>query len=123
MASQSTAPLSVDITERVENLERVVVELSSQLERVQETLNSQLADIEDQVERLESGAVDRPKARGRREWTEDQRREAGRRLQQARAEKLGLESIEQLHTLKLRPGVRPTKAQIQRVRRDHPVAK
>ena len=36
-------PLTVDVAERVENLERVVVELSGQLERVQEKHSRALA--------------------------------------------------------------------------------
>ena len=82
---------------------------------MQGTFNSQLVDIEERMDKLESRAVDGRKVRGR-EMTEEQRREVGRRLQQARAEKLGLESIEQLHALKLRPGTKPTEAQVQQVK-------
>ena len=106
------------LTARVGEFQELVAELSNQLDRVQEAFNSQLVDIEERMDRLESSrAMDGQKVRGR-EMTEDQRREVGRRLQQARAEKLGLESIEQLHALKLRPGTKPTKAQVQQVKTD-----
>ena len=108
------------MAETVASLTIRVEELSDQLARAQEMLNSQLVDIEERMDKLESRAVDGRKVRGR-EMTEDQRREAGRRLQQARAEKLGMESIEQLHAVKLRPGTKPTKAQLQQVKKEYPV--
>ncbi|KKK69240.1 hypothetical protein LCGC14_2936050, partial [marine sediment metagenome] len=62
---------------------------------------------------------DKRKSRGRN-MTPEQRQEAGRRLQQARADKLGLETIQQLRELHLAPGKQPTKAEIKRVIKEFP---
>lgn len=99
-------------------------ELQEAMDAHIENLNNQLGDLEKRLDELEAGStsVDRRKTRGRN-MTDEQRAEAGRRLQQARADKLGLDTIEQLRALHLRPGAKPTKAQIARVRKEFPVKK
>jgi hypothetical protein len=52
--------------------------------------------------------------------TDEQRKAAGERLQMGRAKKLGLDSIEQLHALHLRPGQKPTKTQVTKVKKEFP---
>ncbi|MGH8946566.1 MAG: hypothetical protein ACRDVL_10505 [Acidimicrobiia bacterium] len=104
-----------------------VAKLADQLEELREivdnhvtNLNEQIVGLEQQIVEIE-GSGDRRKARGR-QMTDEQRKAAGERLQTGRANKLGLDSIEQLRALKLRPGQKPTKAMINRVKKEHPVS-
>ena len=102
-----------------------VAKLSGIVEALAETvdthvtnLNEQIAALEERLDEIEESG-DKRKTRGRN-MTPEQRQEAGRRLQQARADKLGLETIEQLHALHLRPGTKPTKKQIAAVLKEFP---
>ena len=81
-------------------------------------LNDQIADLEERLDAIEDSG-DKRKTRGRN-MTPEQRQEAGRRLQQARADKLGLETITQLRELHLAPGKQPTKKEIARVLKEFP---
>ncbi len=102
-----------------------VAKLAGVVESLQEVLDQHVTDLNDAIsaveERLDSieDSGDKRKKRGR-EMTPEQRKEVGRRLQQARADKLGLETIEQLRELHLAPGTKPTKADIKRVLKEFP---
>ena len=91
------------------------------------SLNDQIAGLEEDVAKMidrvdtVEGSGDKRKRRGRN-MTDEQRKEVGRRLQQARADKLGLETIQQLKELHLRPGTQPTKAEVKRVLKEFPAA-
>jgi TolA-binding protein len=98
------------LTEELEELTKIVHEVNT-------NLNDQIAELERRVDELESGANDRRKTRS---MTDEQRKAAGERLQMGRAKKLGLDSIEQLHALHLRPGQKPTKAQVTKVKKEFP---
>ena len=107
----------------VASLAEWIQDLSDKLDEAVGNLNDQVSELErgldhaiESAENAESGS----KKRGRN-MTDEQRKEVGRRLQQARADKLGLQTIEQLHALKLRPGQQPTKAQITKVKKELPV--
>ena len=102
-----------------------VATLAADVAGLNEFVDAQVTDLSDQIAALEQrideieGSGDKRKTRGRN-MTPEQRKEAGRRLQQARADKLGLETIEQLRELHLAPGKTPTKAQIKAVLKDFP---
>ena len=102
-----------------------VAKLNGIVEGLQEFVDAQITDLSDQISALEERmdsieeSGDKRKTRGRN-MTPEQRAEAGRRLQQARADKLGLETIEQLHALHLAPGKTPTKKQIKAVLAEFP---
>ena len=102
-----------------------VAKLNGMLGELTEFIESQITDLSDQIAALEGRmdnieeSGDKRKTRGRN-MTPEQRQEAGRRLQQARADKLGLETIEQLRELHLAPGKTPTKKEIARVLKDFP---
>ncbi len=102
----------------VAKLAEVVETLSEVLDGHLTNLNEQMAALEERLDEIEESG-DKRKTRGRN-MTPEQRQEAGRRLQQARADKLGLETIEQLHALHLRPGTKPTKKQIAAVLKEFP---
>ena len=102
----------------VADLEKVIEELQEQFENHVENLNGQIAELEQRVDEME-GSADQRKSRGR-QMTDEERKAAGERMQMGRAKKLGLDSIEQLHALKLRPGQKPTKAQIKKVKEEFP---
>ena len=104
----------------VQSLTEWVQDLSDRLDEQVGNLNDQLAGLEERLDKLEQ--AEPQDRRKKRHMTDEQRKEAGRRLQQARADKLGLESIEQLHALKLRPGQKPTPAQLKRVKKEDPAA-
>lgn len=107
----------------IATLREAIDELREYIDEQVGHLNNQLADMEQAIENATSEAVTDGRKRRGRQMTDEQRAEAGRRLQQARAEKLGLDSIEQLRALRLRPGTKPTKAQIAAVKKEFPVAK
>lgn len=98
----------------VAELEKVIEELQEQFENHVENLNGQIADLEARVDEME-GSADKRKSRGR-QMTDEERKAAGERMQMGRAKKLGLDSVEQLRALKLRPGQQPTKKQIAEVK-------
>ncbi|HLF44252.1 MAG TPA: hypothetical protein VJA46_12125 [Acidimicrobiia bacterium] len=106
----------------VASLAEWIQDLSDRIDEAVGNLNDQLSELErgldHAIESAESGQKD---GRKKRTMTDEQRKEVGRRLQQARADKLGLQTIEQLHALKLRPGQQPTKAQITKVKKELPV--
>ena len=97
---------------------KTVAQLAAQVDEHVTNLNEQIAALEERLDAIEESG-DKRKSRGRN-MTPEQRQEAGRRLQQARADKLGLETIEQLHALHLRPGTKPTKAQVKAVIKEFP---
>jgi len=99
----------------------MVTAIGLELEELEGRLNEQMAALETRLDAIEAQepSGDKRKSRGRN-MTDEQRAEAGRRLQQARADKLGLDTIEQLRALHLRPGAQPTKAQITKVKKDFP---
>lgn len=102
----------------VASLAKQIDELQEQLNEINGQLNDQIGALESRVDALEDGG-DQRKKRGRN-MTPEQRKAAGERLQMARAKNLGLDSIEQLRALKLRPGAKPTKKQIAQVKKDFP---
>lgn len=102
----------------VAELEKVVEELQEQLDQHVENLNEQIAELEQRLDEVEESG-DRRKSRGR-QMTAEQRREVGIRLQQGRADKLGLETIQQLRELHLKPGEKPTKKEIAAVKKQFP---
>ncbi len=97
---------------------KTVAQLAALVDEHVTNLNEQIAALEERLDAIEESG-DKRKTRGRN-MTPEQRQEAGRRLQQARAESLGLETIEQLHGLHLAPGKKPTKAQIKAVIKEFP---
>ncbi len=97
---------------------KTVAQLAALVDEHVTNLNEQIAALEERVDEIEDSG-DKRKKRGRN-MTPEQRQEAGRRLQQARADKLGLETIEQLRGLHLAPGKTPTKAQIKAVIKEFP---
>ena len=105
------ATTAATVNKAVQDLAEVVLNHVS-------NLNEQIAALEERVDAIEDSG-DKRKSRGRN-MTPEQRQEAGRRLQQARADKLGLETIEQLRELHLAPGKTPTKAEIKRVLKEFP---
>jgi hypothetical protein len=104
----------------VADLEKIVEELQEQLDQHIENLNNEIVALEERVDGIEESG-DQRKKRGR-QMSEEERKAAGERMQMGRAKKLGLDSIEQLHALKLRPGEKPTKAQIKKVKEEFPVS-
>ncbi len=99
-------------------LAKIVASLAETVDDHVTNLNEQISAVEERVDSIEDSG-DKRKSRGRN-MTADERKEVGRRLQQARADKLGLETIEQLRELHLRPGTSPTKAEIKRVLKEFP---
>ncbi len=97
---------------------KTVAQLAALVDEHVTNLNEQIAALEERLDAIEESG-DKRKSRGRN-MTPEQRQEAGRRLQQARADKLGLETIEQLRGLHLAPGKTPTKAQIKAVIKEFP---
>lgn len=108
----------------VASLTKEIAELREFIAAQVTNLNDQMADIEERFDKIEAAepSGDRRATRGRR-MTDEQKAEAGRRMQQARAEKLGLDTIEQLRALHLRPGTKPTKAQLEQVKKEFPAEK
>ena len=111
----------------VAQIASTVDELKESINEAIGHLNDQIAELEERLDAIEENGVavrdeDGRKTRGRNMSDED-RKAVGERLQGARAKNLGLQSIEQLRALKLRPGQNPTKAQIAQVKKDFPVAK
>ncbi len=102
----------------VAKLNKVVESLTETVDEHVTNLNEQISALEERLDAIEDSG-DKRKKRGRN-MTPEQRKEAGRRLQQARADKLGLETIEQLRELHLAPGTQPTKADIKRVLKEFP---
>ncbi len=102
----------------VASLAKVVEALEESLNDHVTNLNDAISAVEERIDAIEDSG-DKRKRRGRN-MTPEQRQEAGRRLQQARADKLGLETIEQLRELHLAPGNKPTKADIKRVLKEFP---
>lgn len=116
MAKETVASLTdkyADLYDRVE-------EMAETVDNHVTNLNEQIAALEERIEEIEETG-DRRKSRGR-EMTPEERKAAGERMQMGRATKLGLDSIEQLHALKLRPGQTPTKAEIKKVKEQFPVS-
>ena len=97
---------------------KTVAQLAALVDEHVTNLNEQIAALEERVDAIEDSG-DKRKSRGRN-MTPEQRQEAGRRLQQARADKLGLETIQQLRELHLAPGKTPTKADLKRVLKEFP---
>ncbi|KKK90086.1 hypothetical protein LCGC14_2726600 [marine sediment metagenome] len=106
------------MAQTVAKLSGIVEGLVEALDTHVTNLNEQIAALEERLDTIEESG-DKRKTRGRN-MTPEQRQEAGRRLQQARADKLGLETIEQLHALHLAPGKTPTKKQIKAVLAEFP---
>ena len=106
------------MAQTVAKLSGIVEGLAEALDVHVTNLNEQIAALEERLDTIEESG-DKRKTRGRN-MTPEQRQEAGRRLQQARADKLGLETIEQLHALHLRPGTTPTKKQVAAVIKEFP---
>jgi hypothetical protein len=109
-ADRNGRPTMAWLTQELEEMNKVVNDVNSKF-------IDQIAELERRVDELESGANDRRKART---MTDEQRKAAGERLQMGRAKKLGLDSIEQLRALHLRPGQKPTKAQVTKVKKEFP---
>lgn len=107
----------------IASVQKALDELREYVDEMVGNLNDQFADIESRLDKIESADPGDGRKRRGRQMSDEQRAEAGRRLQQARADKLGLDSIEQLRALRLRPGQKPTKAEIAKVKKDFPVAK
>jgi hypothetical protein len=111
----------------VAGLQKVIEDLQEEMQAQRAWMEEQVSNLNDQLSELERGvdhaveAAESKDGRKKRVMSDEQRKEAGRRLQQARANKLGLQSIEQLHALKLRPGQQPTRAQITKVKKELPV--
>ncbi len=109
---------TVMATITVAALSKVVESLQEVMEQNVADLNDAISAVEERIDAIEDSG-DKRKKRGRN-MTDEQRKEVGRRLQQARADKLGLETIEQLRELHLAPGTKPTKKDIARVLKEFP---
>lgn len=96
-------------------------QIIQQLHDLQAQVDGLEKDFEEFREEVRNGTGSAKKATGGRTWTEEERKAAGERLQMGRATKLGLDSIEQLRALHLRPGEKPSKADIRRVKAKFPV--
>ena len=105
-------------TMTVAALNKVVEALQESTDEHVTNLNEQISALEERIDAIEDSG-DKRKSRGR-SMTAEQRKEVGRRLGQARADKLGLETIEQLRELHLAPGSQPTKKDIARVLKEFP---
>jgi hypothetical protein len=105
----------------VQEVAELITALGLEVEELEGRLSDQLAELEKCVDELESGSGDRRKVRSRN-MTDEGRKAAGERMQMGRAKELGLASVGQLRARKLRPGEKPTKAQITKVKKEHPAA-
>ena len=106
------------MAQTVAALAKIVAGLAETVDEHVTNLNEQISALEERVDSIEDSG-DKRKSRGRN-MTAEQRKEVGRRLQQARADKLGLQTIQQLRELHLAPGTKPTKAEIKRVLKEFP---
>lgn len=109
MVKSNGKPTMAWLTEELEELTKIVNDVNSKFV-------DQIAELEERVNEIENNASQRKT----RTMTDEQRKAAGERLQMGRAKKLGLDSIEQLHALHLRPGQKPTKAQVSKVKKEFP---
>lgn len=109
MVKSNGKPTMAWLTEELEELTKIVNDVNSKFV-------DQIAELGERINEIENNASQRKT----RTMTDEQRKAAGERLQMGRAKKLGLDSIEQLHALHLRPGQKPTKAQVTKVKKEFP---